>query len=155
MSAKIYYVYQNDLILDILLVTDKKLSEINIKDVIPNVETYEHYQDEYENDFYKINNKDIVSFSILNRTEKIVVEKIVVDKKEEKVIGAKELIEKYYNVCLKVEFNSDECAKNHELCEYFTAQMKLIEDLTDRDLKEIKEKAFQKAKNDFKSYMCY
>lgn len=155
MSAKIYYVYRNDLILDILLVTDKKLSEINIKDVIPNVETYEHYQDEHENDFYKINNKDIVSFSILNRTEKIVVEKIVVDKKEEKVIGAKELIEKYYNVCLKVEFNSDECAKNREVCEYFTAQMRLIEDIADMDLREIKEKAFQKAKADYKSYMCY
>lgn len=150
MSTKIYYVYLNNLLLDTLLVTDRELSEINIKDVIPNIETYEHYQDEHENDFYKINNKDIVSFSILNRTEKIVV-----DKKEEKVIGAKELIEKYYNVCLKVEFNSIECAKNCELCEYFTAQMRLIESITDMDLSQIKEKAFQKAKSDYKSYTCY
>ena len=141
MSIKIYRVYVNNLTEDTLLVTDKELSEINIKDVIPNVETYEHYQDEYENDFYKINNKDIVSF--------LVETKKVVDEIEE------ELKERYYNICLKVEFNSNECAKNHEVCEYFTAQMRLIESITDMDLREIKEKAFQKAKADYKSYMCY
>lgn len=146
MSTKVYHVYRNDLLVDTLLVTDKELSEINIKDVIPNVETYEHYQDEYENDFYKINNKDIVSFSIIYG-------KIVVDK--EKVIGAEELKERYYNICLKVEFNSSECAKNRELCEYFTAQMRFIESIAGMDLSQIKEKAFQKAKTDYKSYMCY
>ena len=141
MSIKIYRVYVNNLTEDTLLVTDKELSEINIKDVIPNVETYEHYQDEYENDFYKINNKDIVSFLVETK-------KVVVDIEEK-------LKERYYNICLKVEFNSNECAKNHEVCEYFTAQMRLIESITDMDLREIKEKAFQKAKADYKSYMCY
>lgn len=151
MSIEIYHVYVNDVQEDTLLVTDKELSEINIKDVIPNVETYEHYQDEYENDFYKINNKDIVSFSVENKN-------VVVDKKEEEIIGVEELKEKYYNICLKVEFNSDECAKNRKICEYFTAQMKFIEDITDMDLREIKEKAFNKARADYTSYtfyMCY
>jgi hypothetical protein len=153
MSTKIYHVYRNDLLVDTLLVTDKELSEINIKDVIPNVETYEHYQDEYENDFYKINDKDIVSFMIVEESENVVID---TDKEErEETIGVEELKEKYYNICLKVEFNSNECAKNRELCEYFTAQMRLIEDLTDMDLSQVKEKAFQKAKADFKSYMCY
>ena len=149
MSTKIYRVYRNDLLVDTLLVTDKELSEINIKDVIPNVETYEHYQDEYENDFYKINNKDIVSFSILEETEKVVIDK------EEEVIGAEELKERYYNICLKVRFNSSECAGNREVYEYFKAQMRLIESIACMDLSEIKEKAFQKARNDYKSYMCY
>ena len=148
MSTKIYRVYRNDLLVDTLLVTDRELSEINIKDVIPNVETYEHYQDEYKNNFYKINNKDIVSFSVENKN-------VVVDKKEEEVIRVKELKEKYYNICLKVEFNSNECAKNREICEYFTAQMRLIESMTNMDLSQVKEKAFQKAKADYKSYMWY
>ena len=149
MSTKIYYVYRNNLLVDTLLVTDKELSEINIKDVIPNVETYEHYQDEYENDFYKINNKDIVYFNLLEETEKVVIDK------EKEVIGAEELKERYYNICLKVRFNSSECAKNREVYEYFKAQMRLIESIAGMDLSEIKEKAFQKAKNDYKSYMCY
>lgn len=147
MSTKIYRVYVNDLRENTLLVTDKELSEINIKDVIPNVETYEHYQDEYENDFYKINNKDIVSFTLV--TEKVVIAK------EEEIIGAEKLKERYYNICLKVEFNSIECAKNHELYEYFTSQMRLIEAITDIDLRQIKENAFEKAKADYKSYTCY
>lgn len=149
MSTKVYHVYRNDLLVDTLLVTDKELFEINIKDVIPNVETYEHYQDEYENDFYKINNKDTVSFSILEETEKVVIDK------EEEVINAEELKERYYNICLKVRFNSSECAGNREVYEYFKAQMRLIESIAGMDLSQIKEKAFQKAKNDYKSYMCY
>lgn len=149
MSTKVYHVYRNDLLVDTLLVTDRELSEINIKDVIPNVETYEHYQDEYENDYYKINNKDVVYFNLLEETEKVVVDK------EEEVIGAEELKEKYYNICLKVRFNSTECAGNREVYEYFKAQMRLIESIAGMDLSEIKEKAFQKAKNDYKSYMCY
>ena len=76
MSIKIYRVYVNDVRENTLLVTNKKLSEINIKDVIPNVEIYEHYQDKYENDFYKINNKDIVSFTLLEASEKVVIDKI-------------------------------------------------------------------------------
>ena len=151
MSTKIYHVYRNDLLVDTLLVTDKELSEINIKDVIPNVETYEHYQDEDENDFYKINDKDIVSFTILEETETIVID----TDKDEEIISAEELKERYYNICLKVRFNSSECAKNREVCEYFTAQMRLIESIADMDLHQIKEKAFQKAKDDYKSYMCY
>lgn len=93
MSTKIYYVYRNDLLVDTLLVTDKELSDINIKDIIPNVETYEHYQNEYEDDFYKINNKDIVSFNLAEEAEKVVVD----TDKEEEVIGVEELKEKYYN----------------------------------------------------------
>lgn len=76
MTTKIYRVYVNDLRENTLLVTDKELSEINIKDVIHNVETYEHYQDKYENDYYKINNKDIVSFTLLEASEKVVIDKI-------------------------------------------------------------------------------
>ena len=147
MSTKIYHVYVNDLLVDTLLITDKELSEINIKDVILNVETYEYYQDEYENDFYKINNKDIVSFNLLEATEKVVIDTDT-DKEEE-------LKEKYYNICLKVRFNSNECAENREVYEYIKAQMELIESITDIDLQQIKEKAFQKAKADYKFYMCY
>lgn len=150
MSTKIYYVYRNDLLVDTLLVTNRELSEINIKDVIPNVETYEHYQNDYGDDFYKINNKDIVSFNLAEEAEKVVV-----DTDKEEVIGAEELKEKYYNICLKVRFNSTECAGNREVYEYFKAQMRLIESITDMDLSQIKEKAFQKAKDDYKSYMCY
>ena len=150
MSTKIYYVYRNDLLVDTLLVTDKELSEINIKDIIPNVETYEHYQNDYGDDFYKINNKDIVSFNLAEEAEKVVV-----DTDKEEVIGAEELKQRYYNICLKVEFNSNECAENREVCEYFTAQMRLIESMTNIDLSQVKEKAFQKAKAVYKSYMCY
>ena len=149
MNTVIYNVFINGKLFgDTLLVTDKKLSEIDIKKIIPNVKTYEHYQDEYENDFYKINGKDIVSFMVVEESENVVID---TDRIEE-TIWVEDLKEKYYNICLKVEFNSDECAKNRELCEYFTAQMRLIEDITDADLREIKEKAFQKAKSDFKSY---
>lgn len=150
MSTKIYRVYVNDLLVDTLLITDKELSEINIKDVIPNVETYEHYQDEYENDYYNINDKDIVSFTILEKPEKVVI-----DTNKEEVIEVEELKERYYNICLKVRFNSSECAKNREVYEYFKAQMRLIESIAGMDLSQVKEKAFQKAKNDYKSYMCY
>lgn len=152
MSTVIYNVFLNDRLLDgVLLVTDKELSEIDIKRIIPNVETYEYYQDDYGEDCYRINNTDIVSFGILEETEKVVID----TDKEEKTIVVEELKERYYNICLKVQFNSIECAKNRELCEYFTSQMRLIEDITDIDLREIKEKAFQKAKADYKSYTCY
>lgn len=152
MNTVIYNVFVNGKLYgDTLLVTNKKLSKINIKQVIPNVKTYEHYQDEYENDFYKINGKDTISFMIVEESENVVID----TDKEEKTIGVEELKERYYNICLKVEFNSIECAKNRELCEYFTAQMRLIEDITDMDLSQVKEKAFQKAKADFKSYTCF
>lgn len=56
---KVYRVYANDEELDKFLVTEKDLADINIKNIIPNVNTYTHYKDEYENDYYDINNGEI------------------------------------------------------------------------------------------------
>ena len=60
---KVYRVYVNDKELDKFLVTEKDLADINIKNIIPNVDTYIHfYKDEYGNDYYNINNGEITVY---------------------------------------------------------------------------------------------
>ena len=59
---KVYRVYVNDKELDKLLVTEKDLADIDIKSLITGVNTYTHYKDEYENDYYNINNGEITVY---------------------------------------------------------------------------------------------
>jgi hypothetical protein len=59
---KVYRVYVNDKELDKFLVTEKDLADINIKNIIPNVNTYTHYKGEYGDDYYNINNREITVY---------------------------------------------------------------------------------------------
>ena len=59
---KVYRVYANDIEIDKFLVTEKDLADIDIKSLITGVNTYTHYKDEYENDYYNINNGEIIVY---------------------------------------------------------------------------------------------
>ena len=65
---RVYRVYVNDVELSKFLVTEKDLADIDIKSIVDGVNTYTHYKDEYENDYYNINNGEItVSFSYIGK----------------------------------------------------------------------------------------
>lgn len=65
---RVYRVYVNDVELSKFLVTEKDLADIDIKSIVDGVNTYTHYKDEYENDYYNINNGEItVSFSDIGK----------------------------------------------------------------------------------------
>ena len=65
---RVYRVYVNDVELDKFLVTEKDLADIDIKSIVDDVNTYIHYKDEHENDYYNINNGEItVCFSYIGK----------------------------------------------------------------------------------------
>ena len=48
--------------------TEKDLADIDIKSIVDGVNTYIHYKDEHENDYYNINNGEItVCFSYIGK----------------------------------------------------------------------------------------
>lgn len=59
---RVYRVYINNVELDKFLVTEKDLADIDIKSIVDGVNTYNHYKDEYENDYYNINNGEITVY---------------------------------------------------------------------------------------------
>lgn len=59
---RVYRVYVNDVELSKFLVTEKDLADIDIKSIVDGVNTYIHYKDEYENDYYNINNGEITVY---------------------------------------------------------------------------------------------
>lgn len=59
---RVYRVYVNDVELSKFLVTEKDLADIDIKSIVDGVNTYTHYKDEYENDYYNINNGEIIVY---------------------------------------------------------------------------------------------
>lgn len=59
---RVYRVYVNDVELSKFLVTEKDLADIDIKSIVDGVNTYTHYKDEYENDYYNINNGEITVY---------------------------------------------------------------------------------------------
>ena len=68
LKMRVYRVYVNDVELSKFLVTEKDLADIDIKSIVDGVNTYTHYKDEYENDYYNINNGEItVSFSDIGK----------------------------------------------------------------------------------------
>ena len=85
--TNVYEVLINDEKIDTLLVTNKDLSCIDIVDVlrpIKKVNTYTYFKDEYENDFYRINGVDIVSFSVVDSSYSNVTIDIAKYTKEQK-----------------------------------------------------------------------
>lgn len=59
---RVYRVYVNDVEFSKFLVTEKDLADIDIKSIVDGVNTYTHYKDEYENDYYNINNGEITVY---------------------------------------------------------------------------------------------
>lgn len=59
---RVYRVYVNNVELSKFLVTEKDLADIDIKSIVDGVNTYTHYKDEYENDYYNINNGEITVY---------------------------------------------------------------------------------------------
>lgn len=65
---RVYRVYVNDREFNKFFVTEKDLADVDIKSLITGVNTYTHYKDEYENDYYNINNGEItVSFRYIGK----------------------------------------------------------------------------------------
>lgn len=59
---RVYRVYVNDVEFSKFLVTEKDLADIDIKSIVDGVNTYTHYKDDYENDYYNINNGEITVY---------------------------------------------------------------------------------------------
>lgn len=59
---RVYRVYVNNVELSKFLVTEKDLADIDIKSIVDGVNTYTHYKDDYENDYYNINNGEITVY---------------------------------------------------------------------------------------------
>lgn len=59
---RVYRVYVNNVEHSKFLVTEKDLADIDIKSIVDGVNTYTHYKDEYENDYYNINNGEITVY---------------------------------------------------------------------------------------------
>lgn len=62
LKMRVYRVYVNDVELSKFLVTEKDLADIDIKSIVDGVNTYIHYKDEHENDYYNINNGEITVY---------------------------------------------------------------------------------------------
>lgn len=83
----VYEVLIDDEKVDTLIVTNKDLSCIDIVDVLKGVvkvKNYVYFKDEYDNDFYRINGKAIVSFSKIDNGYSTVVMDIAKYTKEQK-----------------------------------------------------------------------
>lgn len=73
----VYEVLINGEKVNVMLITNKDLANIDIKNLLKDIEvvnTYKHYKDDNLNDYYELDGGDIVTFNRVVYSENMVIE---------------------------------------------------------------------------------